>query len=154
LKENETSGVLLPPPVVYFVFLLAGYWVDKYLPLPFINTNMSFIAGISIIVLSFILFGVVLLEFSRLKTSVDHRKPTNAIITTGAFRYSRNPIYISMVMLCIGISFLINSLWGFVATLLASIIITKFVIIKEETYLERKFGESYLQYRKAVRRWL
>ena len=154
MKENETSGVMLPPPVVYLVLLLAGYWADKYLPLPFLNTDISILVGISIIILSFILFGMVLREFSRLNTSVNHRKATKAIITTGAFRYSRNPIYICMAMLCVGVTFLINSLWGFVATLVASIIVTKFIISKEEAYLEKKFGQEYLQYCKSVRRWL
>jgi len=127
---------------------------EKYYPLPFVAPSVAEVVGSIIVVLSFVLFALVLREFSKFKTSVDHRKATVAIISTGAFKYSRNPIYISMVMLCIGLSFLANSVWGFVSALLASLVVTQFVIKKEEAYLEEKFGKEYVDYRKSVRRWL
>ena len=154
MNKKDTSGVLLPPPILYLGFLLLGYVAEHFAPLPFLALNISIIVGCIIIVLSFVIFGLVLQEFAKFETSVDHRKPSTAVISTGPFKYSRNPIYVSMVMLCIRLSFVLNSLWGFVSTFLASVVLYKFVILKEETYLEHKFGDNYILYKASVRRWL
>lgn len=93
-------------------------------------------------------------EFRLADTSVETRKPTRAIITTGPYRISRNPIYLSFALLQFGIAVWTGSAWFLVALVLTMIVITTGVILREEHYLERKFGETYLRYKREVRRWL
>ena len=152
--ENDSSGVIAPPPIVYLICLVAGLGLDVYWPIPLLPQAIQFVVGFAIIVLSFLLFGLALREFLRSGSSIDHRKPTTEIISTGPFAYSRNPVYVSMTMLMGGIAIAVDSPWVLAMVIPAVLIIHKFVILREEAYLERKFGDDYRRYKAAVRRWI
>ncbi len=87
-------------------------------------------------------------------TNVDVRKPTKAIVTVGVYSYTRNPMYLSMVILLIAFTFLANALWIAISIPFFMIIMQKGVIEREEAYLQNKFGEEYIQYKNQVRRWI
>ena len=91
---------------------------------------------------------------ARAKTTVDVRKPTAAIVTDGAFRCSRNPMYVSLTLLYLGIASLINSLWVLLLVVPLLVVVERGVVEPEERYLERKFGQEYLRYKEQVRRWI
>ena len=90
----------------------------------------------------------------RARTAFDIRQPTTTIVTDGPFRYSRNPMYISLTLLYMGLAVLINSLWILLLLLPVLLVIQNGVVKREEQYLERKFGETYLRYKAQVRRWI
>jgi len=81
-------------------------------------------------------------------------KPTTALVTEGPFRYSRNPIYLALTLLYVGVALLINALWILLLVVPAVLVLRYGVIAREEAYLTRKFGEAYRQYMAQVRRWL
>jgi protein-S-isoprenylcysteine O-methyltransferase Ste14 len=81
-------------------------------------------------------------------------RPTPAVITTGLYRYSRNPAYLSLVLGQVGIALLLDNVWILLTLLPALVIMHYGVIIREEAYLERRFGDEYLRYKSNVRRWL
>lgn len=87
-------------------------------------------------------------------TAFDARKSTTKIVTTGAFRLSRNPTYLSLTLLLIGIAFIISSLWVLLSVVPAAVATQWGVILREERYLKEKFGEGYSSYASKVRRWL
>jgi Phospholipid methyltransferase len=87
------------------------------------------------------------------KTNLNIRKPTNDIVTSGPYSVSRNPLYIGMILLNIGIGCIVNSLWIFLLSAGLAAALRKGVIEPEETYLEKKFGDKYLRYKARVRRW-
>lgn len=91
---------------------------------------------------------------ARARTPLDPRKPTTAIVTAGAFRFSRNPIYLSLLLLYLGIASLINALWIFLLALPLVVVLQRGVVEREERYLERKFGDEYMVYKNRVRRWM
>ena len=91
---------------------------------------------------------------AKARTAFDIRKPTTALVDTGVFRWSRNPVYFSMMLLTLGIALLVNSLPMLVLSLPAGSLLCLWVIRPEESYLERKFGETYLAYKANVRRWV
>jgi protein-S-isoprenylcysteine O-methyltransferase Ste14 len=91
---------------------------------------------------------------TRAQTAVDPSKPTTAIVSDGVFRFSRNPLYLSMTLLYISISLLFNALWALLLLLPLLVIVQIGVIQREEVYLERKFGDEYLRYKSQVRRWM
>jgi len=87
-------------------------------------------------------------------TSIDHVKPTTELISSGPFRFSRNPVYVSMSLLVIGIGITIDSIWVVRMVLPAITLIHYLIILKEEIYLERKLGDEYRSYKSKVRRWI
>jgi protein-S-isoprenylcysteine O-methyltransferase Ste14 len=85
---------------------------------------------------------------------VPARKPTTAIVRTGPYRFSRNPIYLAFSLLQLGIAVWLNS-WWLVATLAAAVALVHYIVIqREEQYLEARFGAEYRDYKVAVRRWM
>lgn len=90
----------------------------------------------------------------RAHTNIDPRQPTTTIVVEGPYRFTRNPIYLSLTLLYSGLTVLFNALSGLLLLPIALIILRRGVIEREERYLERKFGEQYLSYKQRVRRWL
>ncbi len=154
MTDKDSSGAPAPPPIVYFVCLVVGLGLDYLWPLPFLPPWIQYSVGFTVIASSFLLFGLVLREFSKFETSIDPYKPTTEIISTGPFGYSRNPVYVSMTMLIFGIAIAVDGLFILVMAIPAVLIIHYFVVLREETYLERKFGKDYQLYKAAVRRWV
>jgi len=144
----------LPPPLIFLTCLIIGLGLDYLWPVPVLPPAIQYGAGSGLTVAALSLFGLTFKEFSRTRTSIDHRRPTTAIITTGPFRLTRNPVYASMTMLFIGIATLIDGLWILAMVIPAVVIVQFFVIAKEESFLEREFGDTYRRYRDSVRRWL
>ncbi len=153
-SENDWSGIIVPPPIVYLVCLVAGLGLDYFWPIPLLPQAIQFVVGFTIIVSSFLLIGLSLRIFRRSGTPIDYRKSTTGIISTGPFAYSRNPVYVSMTMLMGGIAIAVDSPWILAMAVPAVLIIHNFVILREEAFLERKFGDDYRRYKAAVRRWI
>ncbi len=86
--------------------------------------------------------------------SIPTSEPTNAIVVRGPFRFSRNPIYLSMLLLQVGISIWANSLWFLGLAVVSAVLLWWGVIVRKERYLAHKFGAEYLSYKGRVRRWL
>jgi protein-S-isoprenylcysteine O-methyltransferase Ste14 len=81
-------------------------------------------------------------------------KPTPEIVERGPFRITRNPMYLQMVLVCIGVAVFSWNLWILMLTPLAAWLLQKLAIEPEEAYLERKFGDEYREYKERVRRWI
>ena len=113
--------------------------------------------GIAIVLflgLSLLILALSFREFARAKTSVrpDHR--ADALIQTGPFACSRNPLYVAVVLLILGIGVWVNSTWIWVMVAPLVLVMNTAVIVREERHLEQRFGREYTDYKKAVRRWL
>ena len=93
-------------------------------------------------------------QFYRAETNVLHHKPSSHLIQRGLYRFSRNPIYVSGLVLQLGIAVLMNSLWIVLLVLVSKRVFDRYVIAGEEAYLERAFGELYMGYKSTVPRWL
>ena len=154
MSDKDSAGALVPPPIVYFGCLMVGLGLDYLWPLPILSQTIQYAFGFTIMALAGLLIGWVLREFSKSKTSFNLGKPTTEIISTGPFGYSRNPAYVSLTILNFGIAIAVDSLWIFVMAIPAVLIVQYFVILREEAYLDRKFGDEYQRYKAAVRRWI
>jgi protein-S-isoprenylcysteine O-methyltransferase Ste14 len=154
MEANDTAGVAAPPPLIFLVCLLIGIGLDFLWPIPLLPESFQYILGLVLLALSGALILFVWRAFSKTGTDINPYKPTTALITTGPFAYSRNPAYISLVLLFIAIAVLIDGLWILAMVIPAILIIHFFVVSREEVYLERKFGDDYRKYKSAVRRWL
>lgn len=111
-------------------------------------------AGLTFIAVAIVIAVSAFKALAQAHTAFDARKSTTQIVTTGAFRFSRNPTYLSLTLLLIGIAFAISSLWVLVSVVPAVVATQWGVVLREERYLKVKFGEDYRSYASKVRRWL
>ncbi len=113
--------------------------------------------GIAIVLflgLSVLILALSFREFARAKTSLRPDRRANALIRTGPYAYSRNPLYIAVVLLILGIGVWVNRTWNWVMVAPLVLVMNTAVIVREERHLEQRFGREYIDYKKAVRRWL
>ncbi len=150
----DNAGVRVPPPLIFVILLLAGLWYDS----PWFDGRMAgtlaTLSGIFFIIAGFALMMHCVRSHKKAGSNVEPWKPTTAIISTGAYGYSRNPIYLGMALVHGGFAIGGASL-GALATLALGVAITQvYVIAHEERYLTEKFGQDYIDYKSRVRRWI
>ncbi len=142
------------PPVIYGAAIAIGLGLQFAWPIGFLPQRIAALPGILLIVAAGILFFYSVAQFRAAGTPVPGNRPTTAIVRSGAYRFSRNPIYVAFCLFQLGIAVWANSLW-LIATLVAAIALMAAVVIpREERYLEGKFGSEYLDYKARVRRWI
>lgn len=153
VSEGANLGAARPP-LIYLCSILLGVALDFVLSLPFVPRPIATPLGIATVLVAVVLFSLSLLQLRAAGTPVRGNQPSTAIVRTGPYRFSRNPIYLAFSLLQLGIAVWVNSLWVLV-TLAPAVALMSFVVIpREERYLERKFGVEYLAYKNSVRRWI
>jgi len=154
-SKPDTPGVHVPPPVIVVVFLAIGLAADKYFPSSF-GAPMNYLGKLGgvLIVGGFALAFWCAWKYHKAKTSILPHTKDSAIIDTGPFRFSRNPIYLSMILVFIGVCFYWNAPIALLFLIPTILTLRYYVIAKEEAYLIRRFGDEYLSYQRKVRRWL
>ena len=152
--RNDNAGVIAPPPVIFGVPLAAGLVADYVHRLPLYSERIVLWAGIALALSGLALIAAGSLELRRAHTAVIPYQPTTAIVSSGPFRFSRNPLYLGFVLIYLGASMAANTFWPLPLLPLAIVVMQRGVIHREERYLARKFGEEYLAYQSRVRRWI
>jgi protein-S-isoprenylcysteine O-methyltransferase Ste14 len=145
------------PPIILAGTLAIGFLLDFVWPLAFspaLQRPYAVALGIALMLFAFAIAFAAVRELNAFGTPVDIRKPVTELVTSGPFHISRNPIYLGMVLLSVGVAFVADSIWILIVTIALVLILKKGVIEAEEAYLERKFGTSYLDYKSRVRRWI
>jgi protein-S-isoprenylcysteine O-methyltransferase Ste14 len=152
MEDRADAAVL--PPVIPLTMIGCGFLVHLAFPLALAPSNIARPFGVLTIIASVAIVAAAARKLAQERTAFDVRKSTTALIDTGVFRWSRNPVYFSMMLLCLGIALLVNSLPMLLLALPAGSLLCFWVVRPEERYLEQKFGERYLAYKATVRRWL
>ena len=153
-SSSERADVVIRPPVLWLLLVAVGIGLDYVVPLPFLPEGLPSIwIGIVVWLSGFALALLALMQFRRAGTDVDTHTPTDAIVDTGVFGLSRNPIYVGAHICLVGVAVALDSLWILAMLVPFYLIIRYGVVAREEVYLERKFGERYLAYKAKVRRW-
>lgn len=153
---RDAPGVIAPPPFIYLVFLVAGWWLDQTLATPhFPIEDMARKGG----ALALIIGGLVLEFwasglFQKAGTNVVPYKPATALVTEGPYRFSRNPMYVGFSITYLGLALGLQSPIAMALLAPCLLVMGWGVIAREERYLEAKFGQAYLDYKAKVRRWL
>jgi protein-S-isoprenylcysteine O-methyltransferase Ste14 len=143
--------LILRPPLLFAVAIATGVALQRAWPLAFtarwpIGATLS-IAGIA-------LFVAAIREFDAAGTPVPGNRSTTAIVRTGPYRFSRNPIYVAFVLIHLGIAASVGSWWLVMSLAVSISVIGICVVPREERYLEARFGSTYRDYKSSVRRWL
>lgn len=153
-EKADRAGVFAPPPLIYAFFFSFGYGLNLLFPANELVPEIMRPAGITMALIAALLTFTGIVTMKRARTHVDPYKATSNIVTTGPFRFSRNPLYLSLTLLYIGAALAIPMLWSLATLPLALIIMQWGVIGREERYLEKKFGEEYLKYKESTPRWI
>jgi len=157
MSETQTAGVIARPPFMFLGSLLAGFLVNWLLPLPFpaawAGTLSWIIAGL-LILIGLSVFAAGIRNFTGAGTPVPTNEPTRALVTTGIHGITRNPIYLGMFLIYAGIGIAAQNLWILILLVPLAIAMRYGVVAREETYLEKLFGEAYRDYKIRVRRWI
>jgi protein-S-isoprenylcysteine O-methyltransferase Ste14 len=151
--SRDIPNVVAPPPLIYGLPLLAGLLLQHFRPLAIMPAQWALILGPLFTLLGFIGLPAVL-AFRRAGTHPQPWRPTTALVVTGPYRLTRNPIYLGFTLWYLGITFWVNSMWPLLFLPVVLLVMNRWVISREEAYLERRFGDAYRSYRASVRRWL
>jgi protein-S-isoprenylcysteine O-methyltransferase Ste14 len=126
------------------------------LPLAYFPPKSGWVygAGWVLILTAFFLLFPAIVQFIRSHNTLITIKPANSLQTAGIYSISRNPMYLGLLLIYSGVSFLKGNAWSFLVLPLLVWIVNEFVIKREERYLTRAFGLAYQDYKQKVRRWL
>ena len=153
--DKDHAKVFPIPPLLYVVPLIAGIGLHMAIPVRILPIGwLQFATGLPVMGIALIILVTAVREMRRAGTAIDPGDATIAIVTGGPFRFSRNPLYLTLATAYVGIALSVNALWPLAFLPISLIMITVWVISGEEKYLEGKFGEEYLLYKRRVRRWL
>ena len=152
--EQDNPGIWVPPPLLYLLALLLGLLLDRRAHVPFLPRGVARVLGWPLVGGGMALVAWFVRTMRDADTTIRIDKPVSRVVKDGPFRYSRNPGYLSLTMIYAGIAVLRNALWAILLLPLVVYVIQREVIEREERYLERSFGEEYLDYKRRVRRWV
>ena len=157
-QQRDAAAVRIFPPAVPVITILLGVVLDLAWPLAIelrIPAPLRYWIGGAIAAGAFLGLGAwAVIVMRRAGQTVNPWKPTEDILAHGPYRFTRNPMYLQMVIICVGFAVLLANIWILILLPLCVYVLQQFAILPEEAYLERKFGETYLGYKQKVRRWL
>jgi len=142
------------PPVYLFMTLAAMAALHRFMPIAQLLTVPYTHAGWLLVAAGIGIPVVAVRAFERAGTGIVPFDPATALITGGLYRYTRNPMYLGMVLLLVGVAIALGSLGAWLPIPVFVWIIQASFIVGEERFLEQTFGESYVAYKRCVRRWL
>jgi len=152
--ERDVAGVPLPPPLIYIAGLAAGGVVELIRS----TTGPPWPISVAILVAGVIAFmalaGGAVRRFRGAGTTENPFRPSTALVFDGPYRFTRNPMYVGMAAVYVGLAFVLGLMWAFVFLPFVILAVDRLVIAREERYLERKFGQEYVKYKGRVRRWV
>lgn len=154
MTSTDHAHVIAPPPLLYLGGLIAAAALHWYWPATLLPAALAawLAAPVALAGLAINLWGAYTMRRSR--TAINPYRSTTSIVDSGPFGFSRNPLYLGMDLLFLGIILWLNSLWGAPVLVLLLFVMHYGVILREERYLEDQFGEAYRRYRARVRRYI
>lgn len=147
---------VVPPPLLFLICLGAAAIVQHFeaLPIARYSFDTGLIAGGALIVAGAALacWGIIVLLMHR--TSVEPGHVPTRVVTSGPFHFTRNPLYIALTTVAVGIALMVNSAWYVAGAAVMIVLIDRIVVRREEAAIRNRFGAEYEAYLARVRRWL
>ncbi len=158
MSNDDHAPVRFPPPVVGVLTIILGYVLGLVLPIMddfLLPSPLRYWVGGCIVIVSGLVFGIwPVKQFTRTGQDVKPWTTTPEIVVSGPYKFTRNPMYLMMLLVCFGFSIILDEAWVLVLTPICAMTIYLIAIRHEEVYLEEKFGGSYREYKRKVRRWI
>lgn len=151
---RDSPDVIARPPRIVLAFLAAGFLIDRFMTAPFLYEPVQYLGGAGFLIGGAALIAAAMRRFRAVGTAAATWRASTAIVAEGPYAGTRNPVYVAMLLIYTGIGVIANAP-AVVALLPLLFAVLHFgVVLREEDYLECKFGESYLIYKQAVSRWI
>lgn len=158
MQTAQASRSRIPPPLPFLLGLVLGWSCSVWQPWQIASDprgrHILVAVGVFAALGSLTLIICASRALRRHGTSADPRVESTAIVASGPFAFSRNPIYVALACLHAAIACFFDNAWMLLALAPALVIVDRFVVIGEERYLVARFGRDYLDYASRVRRWL
>ena len=152
--DHDTARVIAPPPLIYLGGLGIGFVLEAILPGASLPEVPRWVLGGSLLAAGIALMGWWVASFRRAETPMPPWEPTTALVTDGPFLVTRNPAYLSDALIYIAIALMADAPWALLPLPLVLVVMQQGVIQREERYLERRFGQEYLEFKARRRRWI
>jgi protein-S-isoprenylcysteine O-methyltransferase Ste14 len=150
----DNPGIHFPPPLIYLCAVISGVLLDRQWRLAIdLDAARNALAWM-LLAASVLLSASSVRLFQQKCTSVIPVRPASALVITGPYRFTRNPMYVGLALLTTSVGLFLDTLWPILLLMPALRIVHRFVIVREERYLHRRFGAEYDAYTRRVRRWL
>jgi protein-S-isoprenylcysteine O-methyltransferase Ste14 len=153
-QDHPNISPMVHPPLVALMFIGLAYLLGRFVPVPFVAPLILRNIGLLITLVGFLLGIGAFIEFRKARTTVDPHGSSKQLVTSGIYRFTRNPIYLGFLLMVIGLPLNAGLYWGIVMAPFYVLTMNRLVIEQEETYLENKFKGTYTDYTSRVRRWL
>ena len=150
---EDHAGVHFPPPLIHVAALLCAMGINEFFPLLLPQPELLWWLGPCLFLLALILAVLSFREFFRARNRPPPNQPIRELMTSGPYRITRNPLYLSLALIHGGIGCFAGVAWVLLSLLPTLLVIRYYVIAREEAYLIRRFGDRYLDYQARVRRW-
>jgi protein-S-isoprenylcysteine O-methyltransferase Ste14 len=153
--QADAPNVVIHPPIALAIALVLAFALNWFWPQPFVPPAIPHIQlGVLLVIGMLLIIRWAAVTFRKARTNILTSQAATTIVATGPFAFSRNPIYVAALIGMAGATIAFDSLWFIAALVVIWIVLRYGVIAREESYLERKFGAPYLDYKSKVRRWL
>ena len=155
--NSDRAAVRFPPPLVALLIILLGYGLERALPLlvvPVPSVARYAVGGLIVATAVAVLGVWPFVLFKRSGQDLKPWTPTPELLVAGPYKFTRNPMYLMMVLVCVGVAVILASAWTLLLSPLCGWIVFLTAVRQEEAYLERKFGDGYRRYKQMVRRWI
>jgi protein-S-isoprenylcysteine O-methyltransferase Ste14 len=157
MNTTDYADVAVKPPLLFLGALAAGSLLSFVLPIgPRLASpnGLALAVGVTFVAIGFALAALSVRRFRLAGTSVVPGEKSTALVVEGPYRFTRNPIYIAFMLVYFGLALILTSLWVLLLLIPVLIVLQRGVVLREEDYLERQFGETYRKYQARVPRWL
>jgi protein-S-isoprenylcysteine O-methyltransferase Ste14 len=156
-NKKDNPGVFIPPPLFYICIFLLSFVLQRLYSIKqafFFHSLIAIILGVIFILTSLIFSIPALLQFFKSKNTIVPIKPASSLQVSGIYSISRNPMYLGLLLLYIGMALIFGNWWTVFLIPVLVLLVHFLIIIREEKYLLRAFGSSYSEYIRKVRRWI
>lgn len=145
-----------PPPVLFMLCFASASLLERLRPLrlPWPDHLAAFLAGIVILVLAAFLGASAIYVMARAKTPIEPGHTPAKLVTWGPFRFTRNPLYVTLLLILIAVGFMMSSLWFAIGAVMLLVLLDRLIVAREEQVIRQHFGDQYTEYLSRVRRWL
>jgi protein-S-isoprenylcysteine O-methyltransferase Ste14 len=153
-KPQKSAGINIPAPTLAIIHIIMAILLGALARLPIPAPKFVLWLGLGLAALGLVLGVLAVIEFRRARTEIDPRKPKKVLVTSGIYRFTRNPVYLGFVLILIGLPLNMGNYWGIILVLPLVTFMNNMIIKNEEAYLEKEFKDQFADYCSHVRRWL
>lgn len=154
IQHPDSPGVRIPPPIFFLTAFFIGFVVQRAFPIPFLPPSIRLGLGGVLALMGALFIVTAIPTMLKGHGTLNTNGPSSQVVTSGPYRFSRNPMYLGLVLLYGGAAVILALVWALLLLIPLVVYTQVRVILPEEQYLTRAFGDTYRDYTAKIRRWI